>query len=447
MCYLGFPSAADVAAPAAQGRPASLLLACGASLTISTSLYRLAAWLPRTQASKEQQQQQGEQPQLRQPSPYADEFMMWCFKASARGWSGGPRLPRQGQGVVECDNPQHTRDDWDACPFAHAGEVVTRRPPQTHLPKLCPKARRACRKGRACPYAHNVFEHWLHPSRFKTEICQHGGACARPMCFFAHYEHEVRSPSPSADEVMAAAEAAGLLGRAHGHGGGCGSSRCSGSCYEGSGTCSRRSSATNHDMGFGAAAAAPWLAQPSAAALAAALQQQAAPAPAPPPHPQQVFGAFSADLAFAAQCLQAQQRAQSAAAAAAAAAAAGWSGSDWSLLSSGGSTPTRLLPGAAGAAGVPAHGYGAPSPPLPPSAALGAGAFGLWSAPAPPRSGLAAPPAAPGGGAPLGGLSSEDAMCLLAGLGAPPAAPTAASSYLCALQAEQARVAAIAGFF
>jgi hypothetical protein len=50
--------------------------------------------------------------------------------------------------VVDCDNPDHGRDDWDACPFAHAGEVVTRRPPQTHLPKLCPKARRACRKGR-----------------------------------------------------------------------------------------------------------------------------------------------------------------------------------------------------------------------------------------------------------------------------------------------------------
>jgi hypothetical protein len=77
--------------------------------------------------------------------------------------------------VVECDNPEHTREEWDACPFAHVGEVVTRRAPQTHLPKLCPKARRACRKGRGCPYAHNVFELWLHPSRFKTEICQHGG--------------------------------------------------------------------------------------------------------------------------------------------------------------------------------------------------------------------------------------------------------------------------------
>jgi hypothetical protein len=87
-----------------------------------------------------------------------------------------PPCPHQ---VVECDNLEHTRDDWDTCPFAHVGEVVTRRPPHTHLPKLCPKARRACRKGRACPYAHNVFEHWLHPSRFKTEICQHGSRCGR----------------------------------------------------------------------------------------------------------------------------------------------------------------------------------------------------------------------------------------------------------------------------
>lgn len=83
----------------------------------------------------------------------------------------------QPQQVLECDNPEHGRDDWDACPFAHPGEVVTRRPPQTHLPKLCPKARRACRKGRACAYAHNVFEHWLHPSRFKTEPCANGARC------------------------------------------------------------------------------------------------------------------------------------------------------------------------------------------------------------------------------------------------------------------------------
>ena len=76
------------------------------------------------------------------------------------------RPPNTRPKVVECDNPEHTRNDWDACPFAHAGEVVTRRPPHAHLPKLCPKARRACRKGRACPYAHNVFEHWVR-----------GGAC------------------------------------------------------------------------------------------------------------------------------------------------------------------------------------------------------------------------------------------------------------------------------
>jgi hypothetical protein len=65
--------------------------------------------------------------------------------------------------VVMCDNPLHARDDWDTCPFAHPGETVTRRPPATHLPKLCPKARRACRKGLACPYAHNVFEREYGP--------------------------------------------------------------------------------------------------------------------------------------------------------------------------------------------------------------------------------------------------------------------------------------------
>ncbi|GBF97613.1 hypothetical protein Rsub_10749 [Raphidocelis subcapitata] len=370
-----------------------------------------------------------EAPKEREPCPYADEFMVWCFK------------------VVECDNPQHTRDDWDTCPFAHVGEVVTRRPPQTHLPKLCPKARRACRKGAACCYAHNVFEHWLHPSRFKTEMCSHGARCDRPLCFFAHYDYEIRHPSPSADEVLAAAEAAGLLNRpapahaaGHGHGGGgCGRWGGGGGCYDSGSACSRRSSASNHDAAFAAAASAPWLA-PGAAALAAALQQQQQ--QRQQQQQCQLYGQLSADLTFAAHCLQAQQRAQSAAAAAAA--SAGWGGADWSLLSSGGGSTGSLASGSARShdAASPVSlsaGFGAPSPPPNPWAPAAARAH-------PPGLGPAALGAA-------GGLSPDDAYLLLAaglpaaGLPAGLQSQAAASSYLCALQAEQARRAAAARFF
>lgn len=367
---------------------------------------------------------------------------MWCFK------------------VVECDNPEHSRDDWDMCPFAHVGEVVTRRPPQTHLPKLCPKARRACRKGRACPYAHNVFEHWLHPSRFKTEICQHGASCNRPMCFFAHYSNEIRSPSPSADEVMAAAEAAGLLGRPHANSQHGAASSCGtgprGACSSGSSSgCSRRSSLTSHELGLGGAygcapAMAPaWLGQAQALRPPPAQRHQA-------PH---FMGAdrLSADLALAqadlalAQCLQAQQAAAAAVQQQQAAAAAGWgTTSDWAMLSSGGSSPTTMMatprdaspPGLMGATA-----FGTPSPPLSGptlGAPLGTAApFNLWSltcgAPHPPAQLSAA-----GGGAPLPpqALSTEGAFLLLAGL-----PRNSASDYLCALQAEQARFPSAAPSF
>jgi hypothetical protein len=272
------------------------------------------------------------------------------------------------------------------------------------------------------------------------------------MCFFAHYPHEIRHPSPSADEVMAAAEAAGLLGRPnHGAGGRCGAARScgSGSCYTGSaGGSSRRSSSTNHDLGAYAAAARPmWLgAAPAAAAPLAFQARLTAPLPQA-----QLYGALNGmDLALAAQCLQVQQQQQqqqsAALAAAAAAATAGWSSGEWALLSSGTSSPQMLttprdasptaLMGAAaqfGAAAAPA--------------ALDLWSLGAAVGPAPGLGG-AGMSAAGGGAAPVSGqaLSTEDALMLLAGL--PQAgAPAAANSYLCALQAEQARLASIASFF
>ena len=52
-----------------------------------------------------------------------------------------------------------------------------------------------CRRGDACPFAHGVFECWLHPQRYRTQLCADGTACKRRVCFFAHVE-VIRVPLP-----------------------------------------------------------------------------------------------------------------------------------------------------------------------------------------------------------------------------------------------------------
>jgi hypothetical protein len=39
---------------------------------------------------------------------------------------------------------------------------------------------------------HNVYECWLHPKRFRTQMCQQGAGCKRTLCFFAHNLQELR---------------------------------------------------------------------------------------------------------------------------------------------------------------------------------------------------------------------------------------------------------------
>ncbi len=53
----------------------------------------------------------------------------------------------------------------------------------------------SCTRGDACPYAHNVFEYWLHPTRYRTQLCNDGEKCARKICFFAHTLEELRVPA------------------------------------------------------------------------------------------------------------------------------------------------------------------------------------------------------------------------------------------------------------
>eukprot|EP00878_Enallax_costatus_P005251 GHUV01005518.1.p1 GENE.GHUV01005518.1~~GHUV01005518.1.p1 ORF type:complete len:467 (+),score=193.09 GHUV01005518.1:456-1856(+) len=61
-----------------------------------------------------------------------------------------------------------------------------------------------CARGDACPYSHGVFEQWLHPSRFRTQLCSFGSACRRPICFFAHSVNELRVPTACGPNAGAA---------------------------------------------------------------------------------------------------------------------------------------------------------------------------------------------------------------------------------------------------
>lgn len=42
-----------------------------------------------------------------------------------------------------------------------------------------------------------VFESWLHPSRYRTQLCKDQEKCDRPVCFFAHNIKELRTPVDS----------------------------------------------------------------------------------------------------------------------------------------------------------------------------------------------------------------------------------------------------------
>lgn len=86
------------------------------------------------------------------PLHLSDDFMMHEFK------------------IRPCDkNRPHS---WVDCCFAHKSERACRRPPSLYSGAACVEFRRAgvCAAGDACPMAHGVFESWLHPSRYKTQV-------------------------------------------------------------------------------------------------------------------------------------------------------------------------------------------------------------------------------------------------------------------------------------
>ncbi|GBF88181.1 hypothetical protein Rsub_00893 [Raphidocelis subcapitata] len=50
-----------------------------------------------------------------------------------------------------------------------------------------------CPRGDSCQYCHSVFEYWMHPSRYRTQLCQNGANCRRTVCFFAHSVSDLRT--------------------------------------------------------------------------------------------------------------------------------------------------------------------------------------------------------------------------------------------------------------
>ena len=107
-----------------------------------------------------------------------DEFRVWEMK------------------IRSC--PKSRPHDWTMCPFAHPGEKAKRRDPRlyNYCGTACAEYRKSgtCARGDACMYAHGVFECWLHPSRYRTQLCTDGTDCSRRVCFFAHRECELRKP-------------------------------------------------------------------------------------------------------------------------------------------------------------------------------------------------------------------------------------------------------------
>lgn len=116
--------------------------------------------------------------------------------------------------------------DWTECPFAHPKEKATRRDPKkySYTGIACPSMKKdgVCSLGDSCPYAHNVFEYWLHPTRYRTQMCNDGMSCKRKICFFAHKAEELRSPENKpfvSPESLATASAsqAHVEGQEHGY--------------------------------------------------------------------------------------------------------------------------------------------------------------------------------------------------------------------------------------
>lgn len=134
--------------------------------------------MPNQQALKQQETGPFNTSELNAPEYSTDEFRMFHFK------------------VARCS--KRYVHDWRSCPFAHPTENARRRDPRQvqYLPVPCPDYKRGiCMAGDACPYSHGVYECWLHPAKYKTQLCKEGPHCSRPVCFFAHSVTDLRQPT------------------------------------------------------------------------------------------------------------------------------------------------------------------------------------------------------------------------------------------------------------
>lgn len=167
-------------------------------------------------------------------------------------WGQEPLHGKAGSRTVEFDLPKARI----SAQFAHPGEKARRRDPKlyNYAGIACPDMKKVrliagirrtvrelgcsqhpsdatrgtlqagfCARGDKCPYAHNVFEFWLHPTRYttptiptscqhhtrsssptqltpasrarryRTQLCNDGQNCTRNVCFFAHTLEEMRA--------------------------------------------------------------------------------------------------------------------------------------------------------------------------------------------------------------------------------------------------------------
>jgi hypothetical protein len=120
---------------------------------------------------------------------------------------------------MPCQRKHH--HDTTTCPFFHVNEAkARRRDPSLYASVPCPdftsgsssSRRPTCPRGERCCFSHNMWEYWLHPTRYRTELCKLGVACSRQMCFFAHDASELRVYS-GGDVAAKSGAAAALLDR------------------------------------------------------------------------------------------------------------------------------------------------------------------------------------------------------------------------------------------
>eukprot|EP00878_Enallax_costatus_P047156 GHUV01057574.1.p1 GENE.GHUV01057574.1~~GHUV01057574.1.p1 ORF type:complete len:696 (+),score=269.32 GHUV01057574.1:415-2502(+) len=120
----------------------------------------------------------------------------------SRGNSSSARQSSVGYASVCETLPGLISRNYVCCQW-HAGEKARRRDPRMYnylaIPCQETKEGKECPRGDDCPNCHSLFEYWLHPSRYRTQLCRNndGNHCKRQICFFAHNIEELRVPDHS----------------------------------------------------------------------------------------------------------------------------------------------------------------------------------------------------------------------------------------------------------